>query len=110
MIYLLKTQTRSGAYFKVGYTLNLAKRLLPYFTHNPAIEILEVVKTYKKTKLSLEKEIHKEITNLGYSFKVAKNGTLTEWFFVPADKEDEFQKQGLKQFKACQSRKVYKVD
>ena len=53
MIYLLKTETRQGSYFKVGYTLNLAKRLLPYFTHNPAIEILEVVKTYKKTKLTI---------------------------------------------------------
>lgn len=110
MIYLLKTETRNGSYFKVGCTSNLAKRFLPYFTHNPAVEILEVVKTYKKTKFALEKEIHKEIVEMGYSFKIASNGTLTEWFFIPKEYEEEFQAKGLKQFKACQMRKIYKVD
>ena len=50
MIYLVKTEVREGTFFKVGYTTNLAKRLIPYFTHNPNIELLEIIKTYKKTK------------------------------------------------------------
>ena len=51
MIYLVKTEAREGTFFKIGYTTNLAKRLIPYFTHNPNIELLETVKTYKKNKM-----------------------------------------------------------
>ena len=110
MIYLVKTEVREGTYFKVGYTANLVKRLVPYFTHNPAFELLEVVKTYKKTKHTLETEIHNEILAKGYQFKVAKNGTLTEWFFVPKEKEKEFEQAGLAQFKACKNRVINKAE
>ena len=70
MIYLVKTEVREGTFFKVGYTSNLAKRLIPYFTHNPNIELLETIKTYKKTKYNLETEIHEEIVKMGYNFKL----------------------------------------
>lgn len=110
MIYLVKTEVREGTYFKVGYTKNLVQRLIPYFTHNPAVQLLETIKTYKKTKHNLESEIHEEILKMGYSFKVAKNGTVTEWFFVPAAYEKEFEAKGLAQFNACKGRKIYKAD
>ena len=109
MIYLVKTEVREGTFFKVGYTSNLTKRLIPYFTHNPNIELLETIKTYKKTKYNLETEIHEEIVKMGYNFKVAKNGTITEWFFVPKAKEKEFEEKGLAQFKACKNRVINKA-
>ena len=110
MIYLIKTEIRDGTFFKVGYTSNLVKRLIPYFTHNPNIELLETIKTYKKTKCNLETEIHEEIVKMGYTFKVAKNGTVTEWFFVLKEKEKEFEEKGLSQFKACKGRVINKAD
>ena len=110
MIYLVKSEARNGTFFKVGYTTNLAKRLIPYFTHNPNIELLETIKTYKKTKCNLETEIHEEITKMGYTFKVAKNGTVTEWFFVPKEKEKDFEAKGLSQFKACKNRVINKAE
>ena len=108
MIYLVKTEVRNGTFFKVGFTANLPQRLVPYITHNPNVELLETVKTYKKTKHNLETEIQEEIKSLGYDFKV-KNGTVTEWFFIPKDKEKEFERLGLGQFKACQNRQIHKV-
>ena len=110
MIYLIKTEIRDGTFFKIGYTSNLVKRLIPYFTHNPNIELLETIKTYKKTKCNLETEIHEEIVKMGYTFKVAKNGTVTEWFFVSKEKEKEFEEKGLSQFKACKGRVINKAD
>ena len=105
MIYLLKSQSRNGSWFKVGYTLNLAKRLLPYYTHNPNVELLESIKTYHKTKHKLEIEIQQEIINKGYEFKISNNGKR-EWFFVPLEQEQEFENKGLAQFKACKGRKI----
>ena len=110
MIYLMKSEAREGTYFKVGYTTNLVKRLIPYFTHNPNVQLLETIVTYKKTKCTLEGEIHKEILDRGYTFKVAKNGTVTEWFFVPKADEKEFEEKGLAQFKACRNRVIYKAE
>ena len=109
MVYFIKSVSRDGTYFKVGYTHNLMQRLIPYFTHNPNVELLETIKTYHKTKQNLETEIHKEIVAMGYNFKIAKNGTVTEWFFVPKDKEKEFENNGLAQFKACKNRIIYKA-
>ena len=108
MIYLIKSTTRDGTYFKVGFTHNLFKRLIPYATHNPNYKLLEIIKTYHKTNRQLEVDIHKEIIAMGYQFKVADNGIITEWFFVPIEKEKDFEKQGLTQFKACKNRKIYK--
>lgn len=109
MIYLAKTEVRNGTYFKVGYTANLLKRLIPYFSHNPNFELLETIETYKKTKLRLEKEIHQEIIGMGYTFKVSKIGIITEWFFVPREKEKDFEEKGLSQFKACKNRVICKA-
>jgi hypothetical protein len=108
MIYLVKTEVRNGTYFKVGYAHDIFNRLRAYVTHNPNVKLLETVKTYGKTKHQLETAIHNEITALGYTFKVADNGITTEWFFVPMDKEAEFEKNGLAQFKACKGRKIYR--
>ena len=108
MIYLVKSTDREGTWFKVGYTTNLVNRLIPYFTHNPCFEIVETVKTQRRTKMELEKAVHEEIQSLGYYFKVAKNGSLTEWFFVSKENEKEFEEKGLGQFKAMKGRVVYK--
>jgi hypothetical protein len=110
MIYLVKSENRQGTYYKVGYTSNLVNRLIPYFTHNPSVELLETIKTYRKTNRELEVAIHSEIIEMGYTFKVAKNGSETEWFFVPMDKEKEFQLKGLAQFMACKNRVINRVE
>jgi len=109
MIYLVKSECRNGTYFKVGFTHNILKRLIPYFTHNPNVVLLETIKTYHKTKQNLETTIHSEILAKGYTFKVAPNGTVTEWFFVPMKKEQEFAVQGLSQFQCCKNRQINRV-
>lgn len=112
MIYLIKQEARTGSYFKVGFTNNIFKRIIPYATHNANVELLEIVETYKKTKMALETEIHSEIITKGYKFQTKKLMGIeisTEWFFVPMDKEQEFEQAGLSQFKSCKNRKIYKV-
>jgi hypothetical protein len=104
MVYLVKQQARQGTYYKIGYTKSIG-RFKAYITHNANVEILQVVNTYKKTKHSLEKSIHNELKSLGYEF-INNYGITTEWIFVPIEKEQEFENQGLKQFKACKNRTV----
>ena len=105
----MKSESRKGTWYKVGYTTNLVQRLIPYFTHNPQAELVETAKTHRKTRHALETAIHNEIKDMGYSFKVAKNGAITEWFFVPAEQEKEFEHKGLAQFKAMKGRTIYKA-
>ena len=107
MIYLIKDEKRNGTYFKVGYTSNLAKRMKQYHTHNADIVLLETIETKAKTKHQLETAIHEELTQMGYTFKLINDGTLTEWFFVDIDHEREFETAGLAQFKSCKGRKIY---
>lgn len=107
MVYLIKEEVRNGTYFKIGFTHNITERLRQYYTHNPECKLLETIDTYRKTKHQLETEIHAEVKAMGFEFKVAPNGTVTEWFFVPQYCEKEFEHKGLKQFKACQGRKIY---
>lgn len=109
MVYLVKTEVRNGSYFKVGFTSNLDRRINHYLTHNPNCELLEIVQTYHKTKHQLESEIHRELVNKCFDFKVEPNGVKTEWFFVPMDKEKEFQEKGLSQFDCCKNRVIYKA-
>ena len=109
MVYFVKSTDREGTWYKVGYTTNLVQRLVPYFTHNPCFDIVETAKTQRKTRHALETAIHSEIKAMGYSFKVAKNGSITEWFFVPAEQEKEFEHKGLAQFKAMKGRTIYKA-
>jgi hypothetical protein len=106
-IYFIKSETRNGTYFKVGFTKNWAMRVLPYITHNPAVQFIEYVNVYNKTKRNLEVEIHAEIEKMGYQFKETK-GIKTEWFFVPKNKEKEFEQIGLNNFKACKGRTIIK--
>lgn len=109
MIYLMSSESRNGTYFKVGYTSStIDQRLKGYITSNPNFQLLEIIPTYNKTKMRLERQIHKEILILGYEFKVT-NGVKTEWFFVPIEKEQEFAKQGLSQFQCCKGRTIYKA-
>lgn len=111
-IYLIKQEARTGTFFKVGYTANLSRRTIPYITHNANAQLIEFVETYEKTKKNLECKIHKELSDMGYEFIgrcVMGIEATTEWFFVPMDKEQEFEQAGLSQFKACKNRKVYKV-
>lgn len=104
MVYLVKQQARQGTYYKIGYSKSI-NRLQAYITHNANVELLQVINTYKKTKHRLEKTIHSELKSLGYDF-VCNYGIKTEWIFIPMDKEQEFEKQGLRQFKACKNRQV----
>jgi hypothetical protein len=108
----MRQEARTGTYFKIGYTSNIFKRVIPYATHNANAELLEIVETYKKTKMTLETEIHNEVIKMGYEFQTKKILGIeiqTEWFFVPMDKEQEFVQAGLSQFKSCKNRKIYKV-
>ena len=109
MIYLIKQEARTGTYFKVGFTTNLEKRIGNYYGHNPNAIMLEFCLTYNKTQRELETEIHNEILNKGYEFITTPDGKRREWFFVPMDKEQEFEQAGLSQFKSCKNRKIYKV-
>lgn len=111
MIYLVKSEVRNGTFFKVGYTTNLDNRMKGYTTHNPNIQLIETIVTYKKTKHNLETEVHEEIAEMGYKFHTVEiNDILTEWFFVPIEKEKEFEEKGLAQFKACKDRIIYKAE
>ena len=108
MIYLIKSEARHGTYFKVGFATNVEKRMVNYGTHNPNVKLLEFCVTYDKTKHQLEKAIHEEIKAKGFQFSETF-GVTREWFFVPMEQEQEFEHQGLKQFKACKNRKIFKV-
>ena len=108
MIYLIKSEARNGTYFKIGATQNIEKRVAYYATHNPNAKLLEVIATYKKTKFSLEKAIHNELIANGYKF-ITNFEIETEWFFVPIEKEKEFEAAGLSQFTVCKGRKIIKV-
>lgn len=109
MIYLIKQEARKGTYFKVGFTTNLEKRIGNYYGHNPNAIMLEFCLTYSKTQRELETEIHNEILHKGFEFVTTPDGKTREWFFVPMDKEQEFEQSGLSQFKSCKNRKIYKV-
>ena len=105
MIYLIKQECRRGTMFKVGYCGNLAKRLPQYITHNANVQVVDTIQTYRKTKHRLETEIHSEIKEKGFDF-VVNYGIKSEWFFVPIEQEQEFERLGLSQFKACKNRVI----
>lgn len=107
MVYLLKMEGRSAVYYKVGFATDTDKRFKPYGTHNPIVECVEMVATYQKTKHSLETAIHAELKKQGYEFaRAAINDIQTEWFSMSYEQAAEFDKKGLLNFKACQTRKV----
>ena len=108
-IYLIKQEVRRGTYFKVGFTSNLEKRINNYYGHNAGCIMLECCITYNKTKRELETEIHNEVKAMGFKFAITPDGKQREWFFVPIDQEQKFERKGLSQFKSCKNRKIYKV-
>ena len=66
IVYLVKSASfnENEVFYKVGYTSNLFKRLIPYMVHNPSIQLIQTAEVYKKTKRNLENEIHNEIKKL----------------------------------------------
>ena len=106
MIYLVKQEARTGTYYKIGYTKSI-NRFKQYITHNANIQILEMVDTYRKTRHNLESAIHNELKLQGYQF-ISNYGISTEWVYVPIEQEEDFERQGLAQFKACKGRKIIK--
>ena len=106
MIYLMADEKRNGTNFKVGYTRNIDNRMTYYITHNPNARLLQTIITYKKTKMELEKEIHAELKAMGIEFLKGMDGTTTEWFFIPADKEAEWLEKGFEMFKSTKGRKI----
>ena len=109
MIYLIKDEKRNGTFFKVGFATNIDRRFSQYFGHNAGMQPLEMIITYKKTKMQLETAIHEEITAMGYEFVTTPDGKEREWFFVPLGEDVEFEKKGLAQFKSCKRRKIIKL-
>lgn len=111
MIYLLADEKRNGTLFKVGYTTDLDTRKLGYSTHNAGCRLVEYAITYQNTKCKLEKQVQEEImASLKYKFVRSEiAGKMTEWFFVPAEEEKEFLEKGLRQFKACRGRKIFRA-
>lgn len=84
---------------KAGFTRNWFNRRNSYITCNPLIEFKEYVETYKKTKCRLEREMQREIEELGGRF-IINHGKKTEWF----EFDGEF---SLDMLKCCRSRKIY---
>ena len=84
---------------KVGFSGNWFNRRNSYITDNPLIEFVEYVETYKKTKHRLEREIQREIEELGGRF-VTNNGKKTEWF----EFDGEF---SLSMLKSCKGRVIH---
>ena len=110
MIYLIKDEKRDGTLFKVGYATDIERRFsVGYWGHNAGMIPLEIIITYRKTKMRLETAIHKEIEAMGYEFITTPDGITREWFFVPLGEDAEFEHKGLAQFKACKGRKVIKL-
>lgn len=107
MIYLMKDEKRAVCMFKVGYTKNIDKRMIPYITHNPMAELIDTVVTYKKTKMQLESAIHAELESWGVDMVEGMDGTKTEWFAVDyaSPLYTALCENGLKVFKACKNRK-----
>jgi hypothetical protein len=91
-------------YLKYGYARNL-HRLKAYYTHNPAIVLVQTVTVYKKTRHRLERRIHRELEDRGLQRKQAEDGTITEWFVVPLTRASEFIG-GFSTLKTCKGRKV----
>lgn len=106
MVYLIKQEARQGTYYKIGFSKSI-NRFKQYITHNANVQILEMVDTYSKTKHGLEIALHNELKAQGYQF-VSNYGISTEWIFVPIEQEQEFERHGLAQFKACKGRKIIK--
>lgn len=110
VIYLVKSASfnKNEVFYKVGYTSNLFKRLIPYMVHNPSFQLIQTATVYKKTKRGLENEIHKEIENLGFKFhKHQFFGMKTEWFAVNTNSKfyENIKMNGLQVFKSCKNRK-----
>lgn len=110
MIYLLKMELKSEVLYKIGFTSDSTtkKRFRSYGTENPAAICLQTIRTYNKTKRSLENAIHAEIRKQGYSFtEAAINGSLTEWYAMSYEQAKVFEQNGgLATFKACKGRKI----
>lgn len=106
MIYLIKSASfnKNKTYYKIGFTNNLINRLKNgYVTHNPSVQLVESIATYKKTKRKLECELHNELKSKGYKFHIGLFQTQTEWFEIDSDIEIS-----LQDFKACKNRKINK--
>lgn len=109
MIYLIKTELRTCAAFKVGFTAhNDDGRFIPYHTHNPNAELVSMMETYAKTKRVLENAIHSELRDMGFAIKHGR-GTkgASDWFMVDyeSDLYNRLNTEGLLVFKACKGRK-----
>lgn len=104
MIYLVKSASFNSnkTYYKIGFANNIISRLKNgYVTHNPSIQLVETITTYKKTKRQLETQLHNELKNMGYNFHIGLFNIQTEWFEIDSDV-----KISLQDFKACKNRKV----
>ena len=109
MIYLMKTELRTHATFKVGFTAdNNGSRFTQYHTHNPAAELVSMMETYAKTARTLERKVHEELREMGFSIEHGR-GTkgASDWFSVEYDSElyNQLNELGLLFFKACKGRK-----
>lgn len=114
-VYLIKSASfePNAAYYKIGFTSNLLKRVQMYITHNPSCQLIQTVDVYDKTKRQLETAIHKEVEKNGFDFTLKKifNHTYkTEWFKVYTDSElyKLIEEQGLLIFNSCKYRKSVK--
>lgn len=91
---------------KFGYMSNITARLRLYACDTPRAQIVEVVKVQKKTKHTLEQQIHDELINKGHAFiRNRITGNITEW-------TSEESKEALKfaDFKCCKGRTIITVE
>lgn len=104
-VYLIGCQMWGGYGVKIGYAKDF-RRFSAYYTHNPTAKLFQTVAVYAKTKHHLERQLHKEMANLGFRRIQAEDGRITEWFFIPYNKGKTFLEQGFAQFEACKGRKI----
>ena len=107
---------KDGILLKIGYATDLITRMKQYATHNGVSKFLEYAETYKKTKHNLEKVLHQELTDKGYTRlykKVLIWDVKTEWFHLTYEQWQELVNSSdtiLGNFKACKGRKICKVE
>lgn len=107
-IYLMVSEAKDYALFKVGFTSNLLQRFTAYSTHNANCKCVSTNTTYAKSKRAVETAYHNEILAKGYDFSVsALNGKKTEWFKVSYNDPfyEELLTKGLQAFKTGKNRK-----
>lgn len=86
MLYMVTMRTldnnnKAHTFVKVGKTHDWTKRLIPYLTHNPAIEVVGFHKGHTKA----ERDAHRRLLKTFNCTQVERFGRTLEWMEVSED-------------------------